>query len=410
MNRTPTVPRTDTNERADALHVYHVTRIIEAKSAFVYVAYEQNSLQQKVLKVLRNYADERYNYSTQSGRLACQQEALRKNSEITQDIYQGLGRIVYPTLGELEELSRKDQSFTITLASIVRENDQVERLPRRKGEYALVMSYLPEEQRLDLLLQAQKENPTMQREYLSLLAERIEQMHRELPPPGTIGDKDGNAWGNHQQLFKKLEHNLAYFDLITRDEPKLYKQYKHLKVSLEHLIQQSGLQEAFKIRQSKYIKQCHGDLKTQNIWIETNKQDNDPLQCVRILDAVDFNEFYRNIDVLADLAMLAVDVIAHGGKDLGDYLIKQYLKFASASQTEEQSYIEPEEAHAAKIVLTYYLLEKAIVCAIMCLVIDRSEKQLGAQLLRLADEYASELEQIIEGSHSEDSQSNFQAA
>lgn len=160
------------------------------------------------------------------------------------------------------------------------------------------------------------------------------------------------------------------------------------------------------IKQSKYIKQCHGDLKTQNIWIETSKQNDNPLQSVRILDAIDFNEFYRNIDVLADLAMLAVDVIAYGGKDLGDYLIKQYLKFASARQAEEQSHIEPDEINAAKIVLTYYLLEKAIVCAIMCLVIDRSEKQLGEQLLRLADGYANELAQIREDSYSESSQSN----
>jgi hypothetical protein len=42
----------------------------------------------------------------------------------------------------------------------------------------------------------------------------------------------------------------------------------------------------------------------------------------------------------------------------------------------------------------------------MCLVIDRSEKKWGEQLLHLADDYAHELGLIIENPHSEDSHSN----
>lgn len=176
-----------------------------------------------------------------------------------------------------------------------------------------------------------------------------------------------------------------YFDLIKRGEPGIYRKYLNLKNEMNNIIKLHPLKEAFKHRRNTYVKQCHGDLKTKNIWIELILQNDNPLYDVYILDAIDFNESYRNIDVLADLAMLVVDVEANGREGLGSYLSETYL--ALTKQTEDEN---------ARVVLAYYLLEKAIVCAIVCLVYDCDNKQLGLRFLELACGYAKDLRKKIQ--------------
>lgn len=363
---------------------YNISDIIISASAFVCIAtHTQNGVEQKVvLKVLREYRDERYHYGTPGNRLTCQKEAFCKNIKITPDIYQGLGRILHPTLQELEDNGSKRELQSITLGNIGQKSEEIELLSKQDGEYALVMSYLPEKRRLDYLLQ--EEGIDTKKELLYLLVTRVEQMHKGFQPPATAEDEYGNIWGSYEQLQKKLNHNLMYFDLIEQGEPELYGQYRTLKKELHNIIEQQPLQEAFKKRQDSYVKQCHGDLKAKNIWIETIKQDDNPLQYVHILDAIDFNESYRNIDVLADLAMLVVDVEANGREDLGIYLREKYLSLTGQAEDEN-----------ARVVLTYYLLEKAIVCAIVCLVYDRDNKQLGPRFLELACGHAGDLKEKL---------------
>jgi aminoglycoside phosphotransferase family enzyme len=359
---------------------YTISNTIISASAFVCIAtHTQNGVEQTVvLKVLREYRDKRYHYGTPKKRLTCQKEAFYKNIKITPDIYQGLGRIVHPTLQELEDKGSKEELKSIRLGNIVRKSEEIKLLSKQDGEYALVMSYLPEKRRLDYLLQ--EESVEKQKGLLRLLATRIEQMHKGFQPPAIVEDGYGNIWGSYKQLLRKLNHNLMYFDLIERHEPELYRQYYFLKEELRYFISQQPLREAFKKRQDRYVKQCHGDLKAKNIWIETIKQDDNPLQYVQILDAIDFNESYRNIDVLADLAMLMVDVEANGGEDLEISLREKYLSLTGQGEDEN-----------ARVVLAYYLLEKAIVCAIVCLIYDRDDKQLGLRFLELAREYAEDL-------------------
>src|SRR6266568_1215617 len=201
-------------------------------------------------------------------------------------------------------------------------------------------------------------------------------------------------------MNEKLKHNLMHFDFIDQSEHELFQQYSILKIALRAFIQHPQLQAAFEERRCKHVKQCHGDLKASNIWVETVKQNDDFMQNVRILDAVDFNESYRNIDVLADLAMLIVDIEANGaqyhdrewrhGRDykLATGLIKEYLLLTNQA---EDGTVGP--------VLTYYLIEKAIVRAIICLVYDRDdrdERQLGKQFLDIAVGHARILSKLLE--------------
>lgn len=361
--------------------IYEIEEFIESASAFVCIAHRQGDSEHRlVFKILREYKDERYHYGSAEERLLCQREALRKNRTITPGIYQGLAYISESIIQEIKEMKRTGKLHSIKIGGIVPESEGSEQRVEQNCECALVMSYLPYEQRLDLLLR--EEHSEKRKELLHLLAMKIKQLHKDFPPPDPITNENGDTWGSYEQLFQKLLHNLAHFDLIERIEPTLYKQYYPLKADMQYFIKR--LQDAFRLRMHGYVKQCHGDLKTKNIWIQAIEPGATPLQCVHILDAVDFNESYRNIDVLADLAMLVVDVEAIGGKEVGAFLEKEYL--ALSGQTEE----------AAKLVLEYYLVEKAVVCAIMCLVYDQHERHMGQDFLAIASRHANKLRQMIQ--------------
>ena len=109
--------------------------------------------------------------------------------------------------------------------------------------------------------------------------------------------------------------------------------------------------------QSQRIKRCHGDLKAQNIWIEESSKLS--RENVFILDAIDFNDMYCNIDTLSDVAMLIVDIQTRiGSSNIAEKLLDEYLQYNS--QNDNISYI----------IAYYYLFEKAYVSAAISLIYD----------------------------------------
>ncbi len=130
----------------------------------------------------------------------------------------------------------------------------------------------------------------------------------------------------------------------------------------------------------RHIKRCHGDLKARNIWILPSEyaEEKHLQEGVNILDAIDFNPDYCNIDTLSDIAMLAVDLqVRTLSLQLANYMIEEYLK--ETEQTDKVS----------RFVLQYYLVEKAFVGAIVSILYDDlpelGESYLQAALRNLAD-------------------------
>ena len=80
------------------------------------------------------------------------------------------------------------------------------------------------------------------------------------------------------------------------------------------------------------IKRCHGDLKSPHIWITpyTYISNSEPWMYVRVLDAIDFNPTYCNIDILSDLAMLILDIQARTkSSEITSQFVKDYLLLTS---------------------------------------------------------------------------------
>lgn len=67
-----------------------------------------------------------------------------------------------------------------------------------------------------------------------------------------------------------------------------------------------------------YFRDCHGDLHSRNIFLLANPQ---PFDCI------EFNDEFRQIDVLNEVAFLCMDLDAFGRHDLSSLFIKHYNQF-----------------------------------------------------------------------------------
>jgi aminoglycoside phosphotransferase family enzyme/predicted kinase len=89
------------------------------------------------------------------------------------------------------------------------------------------------------------------------------------------------------------------------------------------------------------IRECHGDLHTGNIALV----DDAPA----IFDCIEFNAAFRWIDVMSEIAFIAMDLVARGRTDFAYRLLNRYL--------------EGSGDHAGLQVLRYYLVYRAMVRA-----------------------------------------------
>jgi aminoglycoside phosphotransferase family enzyme len=76
-----------------------------------------------------------------------------------------------------------------------------------------------------------------------------------------------------------------------------------------------------------FCRDCHGDLHSRNIFLLP-----DPVP----FDCIEFNDDFRQIDVLNEVAFLCMDLDAFGRKDLSVLFLKYYNHFFPAMKTEKE--------------------------------------------------------------------------
>jgi uncharacterized protein len=70
--------------------------------------------------------------------------------------------------------------------------------------------------------------------------------------------------------------------------------------------------------QNQYIRECHGDLHLRNIALWQDK--------ILLFDCIEFNEPFRFVDVMYDVAFTVMDIEARGRKDLGNAFLNTYVE------------------------------------------------------------------------------------
>ncbi|MBH8571504.1 AAA family ATPase [Nostocaceae cyanobacterium CENA369] len=70
--------------------------------------------------------------------------------------------------------------------------------------------------------------------------------------------------------------------------------------------------------QNRYIRECHGDLHLKNIALWHDK--------IMLFDCIEFNEPFRFVDVMYDVAFAVMDLEARQRKDLGNAFLNAYIE------------------------------------------------------------------------------------
>ena len=345
---------------------YIITSRQASESAWIFFTSDPSTFKPLVMKVLRPFRDKRYDLSSVTERQRCQFEAFQQNSVFTPEVYIGLACLH-------NQPSEEDH---ILIGDIIKQPTQA--TLEQNTEYALIMERLPDDRRFDQLLKG--DEGTVQN-FLDTLTCHIANLHKHRTP--SLTEEESAYWGSYPQLQRKLEENLAFLALVLDKEnsPSMKATVERLTAGLRQIFTEDRYAHYLEQRiQAGYIKHCHGDIKSLNIWITPDSADDQQQHLsVKLLDAIDFNPLFRNIDILSDFAMLVIDVWARTcSATIAHRMTDNYLQWTYQDNTPSRAIFE------------FYVVEKAIVAAAINILFD-DQFELGLRLLHLAQEHLNPL-------------------
>jgi aminoglycoside phosphotransferase family enzyme len=99
--------------------------------------------------------------------------------------------------------------------------------------------------------------------------------------------------------------------------PQSQQQYDETKHFTDTFF--ADCQELFATRrETDQIRECHGDLHLRNICLWHDK--------IQLFDRIEFNEPFRFVDVMYDVAFTVMDLDARGRQDLGNAFLNTYIE------------------------------------------------------------------------------------
>ncbi|WP_422080948.1 hypothetical protein [Ulvibacterium sp.] len=195
-------------------------------------------------------------------------------------------------------------------------------------DYAVKMRKMDPGRQMDVLLTKDKVTSFDIRN----LAERIAQFH-----------------GNARIIYKKNVLDIKQrFNDLEAEKQFLSTCFGTNKIGvIDHAI---GISDTFLDKNKKLLKNrlssgffrdCHGDLHSRNIFL---------LPTPQLFDCLEFNDDYRYIDVLNEVAFLCMDLEAFGKRELSNLCIEHYnLKFPAMGTQKERKFFVYYKAYRANI-------------------------------------------------------------
>lgn len=167
-------------------------------------------------------------------------------------------------------------------------------------EYAVKMLEMPQKYRMDRLLARRLIN----RKTIDTLVNALVKFHGLTPTNTKIA-----SFGRPENMRKKVDENFTTLSKLTKVNPLLEKK-------LVSFIQDNN--RLFKERiQQRRVRDIHGDLYLQNIFVMKNK--------FYLYDRMEFNDILRYADVAEDVSHLAMDLDYHKREDLKRHFISKYI-------------------------------------------------------------------------------------
>ena len=169
------------------------------------------------------------------------------------------------------------------------------------GEYAVKMKRFPQEKIMTNLL---KENKVKEEE-IRELAGIIIKFHSSV--------EDSEKY-NSAELIKEQYDDIGTFSKIIEEATE--KNVKHLLEMADGFIEKNqGLID--KRRERGKVKNCHGDLHSGNIFIDDG---------IKIFDCIEFNEEFRYVDIVSEIAFLSMDLEYQGKGEFAMILENEYME------------------------------------------------------------------------------------
>ncbi|HEY3519035.1 MAG TPA: AAA family ATPase [Gammaproteobacteria bacterium] len=168
-------------------------------------------------------------------------------------------------------------------------------------EYAVQMLEFPSDARLDRLLAANR----VPRAAFGELGARLAELHAGLPRVrGVAVDESGAA----------ALRNIRELEAVLGSDPQALAT---LKDWTEAQVRRLGPLFARRAAVGAH-RECHGDLHLQNLVWRDDK--------IVAFDALEFDRKLRDIDVISEIAFLAMDLHAHDRADLAHEVLSRYLE------------------------------------------------------------------------------------
>lgn len=130
-------------------------------------------------------------------------------------------------------------------------------------------------------------------------------------------------------------------------------------------------------KQAGKIRDCHGDVHSGNVFFYGDgRQDN-----IRIIDCIEFNKDFRCIDILSDIAFMAMDLDALGKPDLSNIFVMEYVEKTGDNEPKLLNLYKCYRANVrAKIAAIEWLQHK-----------NTASEEKIVKYIKLAEEYAKRL-------------------
>jgi uncharacterized protein len=182
-------------------------------------------------------------------------------------------------------------------------------------DYAVMMKKLDASKQMDLML---KKNQ-VKKNYIPKLAKKVALFHKRSQ---IIKDdfkasmfKDLFAELSSYRNFIKKYFGRTYYDIVSKAEKRseIFLN-RHKNLFIERI-------------KDGFVRDCHGDLHSKNIFLYAS-----PI----LFDCIEFNDEYRYIDILYEIAFLCMDLEFYGKFNLSELFLKQYLSFSGLSLSKEE--------------------------------------------------------------------------
>ena len=180
-------------------------------------------------------------------------------------------------------------------------------------DYAVRMRKLERDKQMDILLVNNKVTTSD----IQNLAEKIAAFHKNT---SIIYEKDSL---DVQNKFNDLGEERDY---LNQNSDSKGNDMISRAIDISNAFMEKNKQLLANRLKSGFFRDCHGDLHSRNIFLLPSPQ---PFDCL------EFNDDYRQIDILNDVAFLCMDLDAFGRKDLSDQFLNFYNKLFPSIKTDD---------------------------------------------------------------------------